>query len=83
MAKETIYFSDSYLPLQVQETHWCNALDSGPRGLDLRPGQVTVLCSWAKHLLLQYLSPPWSINEYPGTEGSLMTYWGGGGINLQ
>lgn len=29
MAKETIYFSDSY-PLQVQETHWCNALDSGP-----------------------------------------------------
>ena len=41
--------------------------DFGSRSAGSGPGRVIVLCSWAKHLLSQYLSPPRSINGYQQT----------------
>ena len=35
-----------------------SALDSGSRGLASTPGQVNVLCSWAKHFILSTLGKP-------------------------
>ena len=41
-----------------------SALDSGSSGPGSSPGRGTTLCSWARHFLLQCLSPPRSINRY-------------------
>ena len=54
-----------------------SALDSRSRDLSSRPGQVTVLCSWVKHLPL---TVSLSTQEYTWVsanyQGSLMKCWG-------
>ena len=42
-----------------------SVLNSGSKGLGSSPGQVIVLCSWARHLTVTLcLSPTRSINWY-------------------
>ena len=51
-------------------------LDSGSRGLGSSPGQVIVLCSWAKHFTL---TVPLSTQEYKwvaaNCQGNLTKCW--------
>ena len=56
-----------------------STLDSGSRGLSSRPGQVIVLCSWAKYFTL---TAHLSTQEMGGGELSALWNVEGGGGNL-
>ena len=53
-----------------------SALDSGPKGPSSSPGQVIVLCSWARRFTI---TVPLSTQEYKwvpaNCQGNLTKYW--------